>query len=105
MVLRIAKTAGIARHISPRSHDTPRPPTPSTPACRYGTSGYSPATPTPRTTEHYKRARGNVDRHGVHFLTARRWHLSQDTAHLDGVRSAHKDAAVVYDQRAAAADA
>ena len=24
----------------------------------------------PRTTEHYERARGNLDRHGVHFLTA-----------------------------------
>ena len=23
-----------------------------------------------RTTEHYHRARGNLDRHGVHFLTA-----------------------------------
>jgi integrase/recombinase XerD len=23
-----------------------------------------------RTTEHYDRARGNLDRHGVHFLTA-----------------------------------
>ena len=24
----------------------------------------------PRTTEHYDRARGNLDRHGVHYLTA-----------------------------------
>ena len=24
----------------------------------------------PRTTEHYDRARGNLDRHGVHFVTA-----------------------------------
>lgn len=24
----------------------------------------------PRTTEHYDRARGNLDRHSVHFLTA-----------------------------------
>ncbi|MDX6309502.1 MAG: hypothetical protein QOI06_2548 [Nocardioidaceae bacterium] len=24
----------------------------------------------PRSTEHYDRARGNLDRHGVHFLTA-----------------------------------
>lgn len=24
----------------------------------------------PRTTEHYDRARGNLDRHGVHFLAA-----------------------------------
>ena len=24
----------------------------------------------PRTTEHYDRARGNLDRHGVHFRTA-----------------------------------
>jgi len=26
----------------------------------------------PFTTEHYDRARGNLDRHGVHFLTAYR---------------------------------
>jgi integrase/recombinase XerD len=26
--------------------------------------------PDPRTTEHDDRARGNLDRHGVHFLTA-----------------------------------
>jgi hypothetical protein len=24
----------------------------------------------PRTTEHYDRARGSLDRHGIHFLTA-----------------------------------
>ena len=24
----------------------------------------------PRTTQHYDRARGNLDRHGVHILTA-----------------------------------
>ena len=29
-----------------------------------------PAGALPRTTEHYDRARGNLDRHGVHFLTA-----------------------------------
>ncbi|MGE5857389.1 MAG: hypothetical protein ACM31K_02755 [Solirubrobacterales bacterium] len=37
-----------------------------TPRSRSPTGG----TPTPRTTEHYDRARGNLDRHGVHFLTA-----------------------------------
>jgi integrase/recombinase XerD len=50
MVTRIAKAAGIPRHISPHS-------------LRH-------AHPDPRTTEHYDRARGNLDRHGVHFLTA-----------------------------------
>jgi hypothetical protein len=29
-----------------------------------------PATRPPRTTEHYDRTGGNLDRHGVHFLTA-----------------------------------
>ena len=43
---------------------------PSTPASRSATPKSSPGTPTPRTTEHYDRARGNLDRNGVHFLTA-----------------------------------
>ena len=29
-----------------------------------------PGTPTRERPEHYDRARGNLDRHGVHFLTA-----------------------------------
>jgi hypothetical protein len=38
------------------------------PAYRYATPRSSLGDP--RTTEHYDRARGNLDRHGVHFLTA-----------------------------------
>jgi hypothetical protein len=70
MVTRIAKAAGIPRHISPHSLRTPPSPTPTTPASRSATPRSSPATPDPRTTEHYDRARGYLDRHGVHFLTA-----------------------------------
>jgi len=70
MVQRIAKTAGIPRHISPHS-------------LRHAaiTNALDAGVPLrdaqilarhtdPRTTEHYDRARGNLDRHGVHFLTA-----------------------------------
>ena len=35
-----------------------------------GTVDDQPGGHRPRTTEHYARARGNLDRHGVHFLTA-----------------------------------
>lgn len=69
MVARIAKAAGIPRHISPTPCGTPRSPTPSTPVSRFATRRSWPARG-PRTTEHYDRARGNLDRHGVHFLTA-----------------------------------
>jgi site-specific recombinase XerD len=70
MVARIAKTAGIPRHISPHSQ-------------RHAaiTSALDAGVPLrdaqilarhadPRTTEHYDRDRANLDRHGVHFLTA-----------------------------------
>jgi integrase/recombinase XerD len=70
MVARIAKAAGIPRHISPHS-------------LRHAaiTNALDAGVPLrdaqilarnadPRTTEHYDRARGNLDRHGVHFLTA-----------------------------------
>ena len=70
MVARIAKAAAIPRHISPHS-------------LRHGaiTNALDAGVPLrdaqilarhadPRTTEHYDRARGNLDRHGVHFLTA-----------------------------------
>ena len=70
MVARIAKAAGIPRHISP-------------PSLRHAaiTNALDAGVPLwdaqilarhadPRTTEHYDRARGNLDRHGVHFLTA-----------------------------------
>ena len=68
MVRRITRTAGIPRHISPHS-------------LRHGaiTDALDAGVPLrdaqilarhadPRTTEHYDRARGNLDRHGVHFL-------------------------------------
>lgn len=70
MVMRIAKAAGIPRHISPHSlrHaaitnalDAGVPLRDAQILARHAD---------PRTTEHYDRARGNLDRHGVHFLTA-----------------------------------
>jgi integrase/recombinase XerD len=67
MVTRIATAAGIPRHISPHS-------------LRHAaiTNALDPGVPLreaqilarhadPRTTEHYDRARGNLDRHGVHW--------------------------------------
>jgi integrase/recombinase XerD len=71
MVARIAKAAGgMPRHISPHSlrHaaitnalDAGVPLRDAQILARHAD---------PRTTEHYDRARGNLDRHGVHFLTA-----------------------------------
>lgn len=70
MVARIAKAARIPRHISPHSlrHaaitnalDAGVPLRDAQILARHAD---------PRTTEHYDRARGNLDRHGVHFLTA-----------------------------------
>jgi integrase/recombinase XerD len=71
MVTRIAKVAGIPRHVSPHSlrHaaitnalDAGVPLRDAQILARHAD---------PRTTEHYDRAaRGNLDRHGVHFLTA-----------------------------------
>ena len=70
MVLRVAKAAGIPRHISPHSlrHaaitnalDAGVPLRDAQILARHAD---------PRTTEHYDRARGNLDSHGVHFLTA-----------------------------------
>ena len=70
MVARIAKAAQIPRHISPHSlrHaaitnalDAGVPLRDAQILARHAD---------PRTTEHYDRARGNLDRHGVHFLTA-----------------------------------
>lgn len=70
MVTRIAKAASIPRHISPHSLrraaitnalDAGVPLRDAQMLARHAG---------PRTTEHYDRARGNLDRHGVHFLTA-----------------------------------
>jgi len=72
---RIAKTAGIPPrtrpHPGPTPSGTPRSPTPSTPASPCATPSSGLGRPRgPRTTEHYDRVRGNLDRHGVYFLTA-----------------------------------
>ena len=70
MVARIATVAAIPRHISPHSlrHaaitnalDAGVPLRDAQILARHAD---------PRTTEHDDRARGNLDRHGVHFLTA-----------------------------------
>jgi integrase/recombinase XerD len=70
MVVRTARAAGVPRHISPHSlrHaaitnalDAGVPLRDAQILARHAD---------PRTTEHYDRARGNLDRHGVHFLTA-----------------------------------
>jgi integrase/recombinase XerD len=70
MVARITKATGIPRHISPHSLrraaitnalDAGVPLRDAQILARHAD---------PRTTEHYDRARGNPDRHGVHFLTA-----------------------------------
>ncbi len=72
MVQRVANVARIPRHISPHSlrHaaitnalDAGVPLRDAQILARHAD---------PRTTEHYDRARGNLDRHGVHFLTAYR---------------------------------
>jgi len=69
MVARVAKAAA-APGTSPCTRcGTPPSPTPSMPGYPFAMRRSSPGTPT-RTTEHYDRARGNVDRHGVHLLTA-----------------------------------
>ncbi len=70
MVARIAQVAAMPRHISPHSlrHaaitnalDAGVPLRDAQILARHAD---------PRTTEHYDRARGNLDRHAVHFLTA-----------------------------------
>ena len=70
MVARIATVAHIPRHISPHSLR----PAAITNALDAGVALRDAQIlarhADPRTTEHYDRARGNLDRHGVHFLTA-----------------------------------
>jgi len=69
MVARIAKAAGIPHHISPHSLQHAA----ITDALDAGVllrdAQILARHADPRTTEHYDRARGNLDRHGVHFLT------------------------------------
>jgi len=70
MVIRIAKVARIPRHIARARCGTPGSPTPSMQESRCAMPRLSvPRHADPRTTEHYDRARGNLDRHGFHFLT------------------------------------
>ena len=70
MVIRIAMTAGIPRHVSPHSlrHAAITNALDAGVALRDAQILARHADP--RTTQHYDRARGNLDRHGVHFLTA-----------------------------------
>ncbi|MGB3761961.1 MAG: tyrosine-type recombinase/integrase, partial [Ornithinimicrobium sp.] len=69
MVQRIARAAAIPRHISPHSlrHAAITIALDAGVALRDAQILARHADP--RTTEHYDRARGNLDRHGVHFLT------------------------------------
>ena len=70
MVLRVANAAGIPRHISPHSlrHAAITNTLDAEVTLRDAQILVRHADP--RTTEHHDRARGNLDRHGVHFLTA-----------------------------------
>jgi integrase len=72
MVARVAKAARIPRHISPHSlrHAAITNALDAGVPLRDAQILARPANP--RSTEHYDRARGNLDRHGVHFLTALR---------------------------------
>ena len=71
MVVRIARTAGIPRHISPHSLRHAAITNALDAEFRSEMLRSWRVTPAgPRTDEHYDRARGNLDRHGVHFLTA-----------------------------------
>ncbi|MFK5689195.1 hypothetical protein ACI3EY_05970 [Ornithinimicrobium sp. LYQ92] len=55
---------------APTRYGTPPSPTPWTPGVPLRDAPILARHADPRTTEHYDRARGNLDRHGVHFLTA-----------------------------------
>ena len=71
MVARIAKTAEIPRHISPhtlRHAAITNAPRRRPPAAR--DAQILAGTPARESPEHCHRARGNLDRHGVQFMTA-----------------------------------
>jgi len=70
MVARISKAAAIPRHISPHSLRHAAITNALDAGVPLRDARSSPATPTREPPEHYDRARGNLDRHGVHFLTA-----------------------------------
>ena len=70
MVQRIARTATIPRHISPHSLRHAAITNALDAGVPFRDAQILARHADPRTTEHYDRARGNLDRHGVHFLTA-----------------------------------
>ena len=70
MVARIAKAAQIPRHISPHSLRHAAITNALVAGVPLRDAQILARHADPRTTEHYDRARGNLDRHGVHFLTA-----------------------------------
>ena len=70
MVTRIAKAAGIPRHISPHSLRHAAITNALDAGVLLRDAQILARHADPRTAEHYDRARGNLDRHAVHFLTA-----------------------------------
>ena len=70
MVMRIAKVAGIPVTSARTRFVTRQSPTPPDAGVPLRDAQILARHAYPRTTEHYDRARGNLDRHGVHFLTA-----------------------------------
>ncbi len=64
------KAAGIPRHISPHSLRHAAIPNALDAGVPLRDAQTLARHAGPRTTGHYDRARGNLDRHGVHFLTA-----------------------------------
>jgi integrase/recombinase XerD len=66
MVTRIARAAGIPRHISPHSLRHAAITNALDAGVPLGDAQILARHADPRTTEHYDRARGNLDRHGVH---------------------------------------
>jgi integrase/recombinase XerD len=70
IVVRIARTAGFPRHISPHSLRHAAITNALDAGVPFRDAQILARHADPRTTEHYDRARGNLDRHGVHFLTA-----------------------------------
>ena len=70
MVARFTKAAGLPLHISPHSLRHPAITNALDAGVPLRDAQILARHADPRITEHYDRARGNLDRHGVHFLTA-----------------------------------
>jgi integrase/recombinase XerD len=68
IVRRIARRAGLTKRVGPTRCDTRSSPPRSTPASRCATSKRPPATPTPRTTMRYDRARVSLERHANYIV-------------------------------------